>query len=206
MRLSKTFYKWPITIIDDKIDTKPIEDARVSFVRGNASEVSTLEQANVRKAGFAIILAEDTTPAADQKTVLTVLAIKDMNPSILSCAELNDANNEVHLRRVGCDVVVTASPLTAKLLAMSIENPAVNRVIKELVSRVQGNEIYRTPLPQIYIGKPFEQCLQGLKSSHEIITIGIERNGECLLNPKSAFPLKAGDFLLVISAQPPSLE
>ena len=206
LRLSKVFSKWPITIVDDTVSAKPVEDARVSFVRGNASEVSVLEQANIRQAKFAVVLAQDATPAADQKTVLTVLAIKNMNPSILSCAELIDENNEGHLRRAGCDVVVTASALTAKLLAMSIENPVVNRVIKELVSRVRGNEIYRVELPQRYVERPFELCLRELKSSHNVIVIGIERNGECLINPSFDFILKANDFLLVISEQPPSLE
>lgn len=204
LRLSQAFRKWPVTIIDEKTAAKPVEDRYVSFVRGNASEVSTLEQANVRRAGFAIILADGPTPAADQKTVLTVLAIKDLNPSILSCAELNDAHNEAHLRRAGCDVVVTASALTAKLLAMSIENPAVNRVVKELVSRA-GNEIYRVLLPQPYVGLTFEQCFRELKSSHEVIIIGVERQDKCLLNPASGFLLQEGDFLLVISQEPPIL-
>lgn len=204
--LSKVLSKWLITIIDDKVDTKPVDDPKVSFVHGNASEVSILEQANIREAKFAIVLAQDATPAADQRTVLTILAIKNMNPSILSCAELNDENNEGHLRRAGCDVVVTTSTLTAKLLAMSIENPVVNRVIKELVSRVRGNEIYRTKLPQRYIERPFEQSLRELKRSHNVIVIGIERDGECLINPVSDFILKTTDFLLVVSERPPFLE
>lgn len=206
LRLSKAFSKLSITIVDDKIDTKPVEDARVSFVHGNPSEVSVLEQANIREAQFAVVLAEDAAPTADQRTVLTVLAIKSMNPSILSCAELNDGKNEGHLRRAGCDVVVTASALTAKLLAMSIENPVVNKVIKELVSRVSGNEIYRVKLPQRYVERPFEQSLRELKSSHNVIVIGLERDGQYLVNPAADFVLKASDFLLVISEKPPSLE
>lgn len=206
LRLSKVFRKWPITIIDDKLNTKPVDDAKISFVHGNTSEVSALQQANIQEAKFAVVLAQEESPAADQKTVLTVLAIKNMNPSILSCAELNDENNESHLRHAGCDVVITASALTAKLLAMSIENPVVNKVIKELVSRARGNEIYRSKLPQKYIQMPFEQVLRELKSSHNVIVIGVERDGQCLINPAADFILRASDFLLVISEHHPSLE
>ena len=206
LRLSKMFRKWPITIIDDKIDTKPVDNTKVSFVHGNASEVSALQQANIQEAKFAVVLAQEESPVADQKTVLTVLAIKNMNPSIFSCAELNDENNESHLRHADCDVIVTASALTAKLLAMSIENPVVNRAIKELVSRVRGNEIYRAELPQQYVQRSFEQALQELKSSHNVIVIGVERDDQCLINPAADFILRDSDFLLVISEGPPSLK
>lgn len=204
LRLSKGFRDWPITIIDDKIETKPIDDAKVSFVRGSASEVSVLRQANIGEAKFAIVLAEDNTTVADQKTVLTILALENINPSIVSCAELNDTNNEEHLRRAGCDIVVNTPALTSKLLAISLQNPAVNRVIKELVSGV-GNEIYRVELPQRYVGRPFAESLPELKSSHGVITIGVERDGECLINPPPDLILKATDFLLVISEEAPSL-
>jgi len=35
LRLSRKFRKWPITIIDDRIDTKPVEDAKVTFIFGS---------------------------------------------------------------------------------------------------------------------------------------------------------------------------
>ena len=82
LRLSRRFRNWPITIIDDRIDTKPIEHAKVTFVHGSPADTSVLERANTREAAFVIVFAEDATPTADQKTALTVLAIKNLNPSI----------------------------------------------------------------------------------------------------------------------------
>lgn len=206
LRLSQRFHRWPITIIDDKVETKPIEDGKVTFVHGTPADTSVLERANIRQAGFVIVFAEDGTPAADQKTALIVLAIKTLNPSIQSCAELNDARNEVHLRRAGCDVVVNTADMTSKLLALSIENPAVNRVVKELVSRTRGNEVYRVRPPQSYASKPFEEPFQALKRSHNLIVIGVERGEECIINPRVDFTLREGDYLLVISEQSPTLE
>lgn len=204
LRMSERFRKTPITIIDDNIETKPIVDTKVSFVRGIASEMSVLKEANISKARFAIVLAEDSTPAADQKTVLTVLAIESINPSIASCAELNDANNEGHLRRAGCEILVNSSSLTSKLLAMSLQNPAVNQIIKQLVSGV-GSEIYRVELPERYVGQSFANLLPELKNSHNVVTIGLERDGKYLLNPQSDLITKANDFLLVLSEEAPYL-
>lgn len=204
LQISNQFRNMPITIIDGKIDSKPIDSHNVSFVRGNASEVSILKQANIGEAKFAIVLAEDNTPVADQKTVLTILAIENINPSITSCAELNDLNNEGHLRRANCDIIVNTSNLTGRLLAMSLKNPSVNKIIKELVSEV-GNEVYRVELPQRYIGHHFGDTLPELKKTNNVITIGIERDGECVLNPPADLILKDTDFLLVISEEPPQL-
>ena len=52
----------PIIIIDDVIDTNPVQDARVSFLKGNASERSMLNKANIAEAKYAIVLAENNTP------------------------------------------------------------------------------------------------------------------------------------------------
>jgi voltage-gated potassium channel len=193
-----------ITIIDDSINTKPIDDARISFVKGNASELSVLDRANISEAKFAIVLAENSTPAADQKTVLTVLTIEKRNPSIITCAELNDPNNEGHLRDAGCDIIVNVSTLSSRLLVMSLLNPATNSIIKDLVSQ-EGNEIYRVPLPQQYVNRVFLDTLLDLKKLHGVITIGIERDGECLLNPSESETLRSGDMLLVLSTEAPSL-
>jgi voltage-gated potassium channel len=194
----------PIVIIDDKIDSKPIEDSRVSFVKGNASEVSTLNRANIAGAKYAVVIAEDDTTIADQKTVLTVLAIKKTNPEIITCAELIDVNNEDHLNHAGCNVIINTSMLSSRLLAMSLQNPSVNVIIRELISQY-GNEIYKVPIPLKYIGRSFLNTLPELKQSHSVIVIGIERSGKTMMNPPSEEVLKTGDNLLVISLESPLL-
>ena len=203
LRHSGVFAKLPITIIDDTIDATPVRDPRVSFIRGSPSMVKVLEQANIRQAKYAIVLAKNQTAAADQQTVLTVLAIKDINPSIHTCAELNDANNEGHLRRAGCDVMVNTNMLTSKLLALSLQNPVANRVIGELAS-FRGSEIYRVPVPGEAQGCRFDEMLVTCKKEHDAIIIGVERNGKTLVNPAADFELQPGDQLLVISRHAPT--
>ena len=205
LRHTERFQKWPITIIDDKIETKPVDDDNVSFVRGNASEIHVLKQANVEEAQFAIVVAEDESIAADQKTVLTVLAIEHLNPTIISVAELNDGNNEQHVRHAGCDIVVDTSSLTSKMMAMSLRNPVINKIVKELVSR-RGNDVFRVPVPKQYLGKSFAETMAEMKNSHGVITIGIERDGESILNPPANMVFQKKDFLLVIAKELPSLE
>jgi voltage-gated potassium channel len=202
LRQSDMFNKSPITVIDGGIDANPSNDSRTSFVHGFPSEVKTLEQANIREARYAIVVAKDKTPAADQQTVLTVLAIKNINPQVYICAELNDANNEGHLRRSGCDTIVNTSSLTSGLLALSLENPVVSGVIRELAS-FRGNEVYRVKVPDGVAGSRFGDILNDYKKGHDAILIGIEREGKPLLNPSADLELKTSDYLLALSEQCP---
>jgi voltage-gated potassium channel len=195
----------PITIIDDKIESKPVADSDVSFIRGNASEISVLNRANIAEAKFAIVLAHDDTAIADQKTVLTVLAIKAANHAIVSCAELNDVNNDEHLKRAGCDIVINVSSLASRMMAMSLKNPAVNDIVKSLVSQ-EGSEIYRIAVPKQYLGRSFIDILSEMKKAHDIIPVGVERDGEYLFNPAASLQLKDTDLLLVLSEETPVIK
>ncbi len=192
----------PVVIIDEKIETKPSDAPDVFFVRGNASEMAVLQRANITEAKFAIVLAENSLPAADQKTVLTVLAVEKSNSRIISSAELNDPNNAEHLKRAGCDIIINSTDITSKLLAMSLLNSSVTAVITDLVSG-EGQELYHVPNPQKLSGSRFGDALVKLKNEYDIILIGLERNNESILNPQADFTLQSGDYLLVISEEMP---
>ena len=166
---------------------------------GSPSEIEILERANLHHAKYAIVLATDSTPAADQKTVLTVLAIESLNPSIMTCAELRDPNNAGYLSRANCDIIVNTTLLTSKFLAMSVENRVVSEVITGLVTHNHGSEISALKLPKKYEGTTFKGPYEELKSSQNLTVIGIERNQDSLLNPSLDFVLQPGDTLLVIS-------
>lgn len=204
VRSMKNLQKLPITIIDDTLEMKPIDDPDLTFVRGSAAEVAVLQQANIAQARYAIVLAKDSTSAADQKTVLTVLAIEKSNPAIVSSAELNDSNNAEHLERAGCDIIINSPDLTSKLLAMSLQNCTITSVITDLISG-EGQELYRVRLTGQYTGKSFAQLMMELKESHDIIAVGLERDSKCLLNPTMNTVAQEGDFLLAIASDPPVL-
>jgi len=152
IRLNEDLKSMPVTIIDDAIETRPVEEPSVSFVRGNAAETEVLHRANIGEARYAIVLASDSSPQADQKTVLVVLAIERENPAVITSAEINDMDNAVHLKRAGCDIIVNSPDLTSRMLAMSIQNSSITEIITDLVSG-EGNELYRNAVPPRYAGK-----------------------------------------------------
>jgi len=191
-----------ITIIADNISASPVHNRRISFIKGNSSELQTLQRANINQARYVIVLAENGMPAADQKTVLTVLAIKKSNPSAIISAELIDINNEEHLKQAGCEITINAPMVSARLLSMSILNPTANAVISELISQ-KGNEVYRIKTPEKYIGIQFLDALSELKKHQNILTIGIERGGNVLLNIDAKERIQPDDLLMIISEDSP---
>ena len=204
IRTNEELQHMPVTIVDELIETKPVDDGNMTFVRGNATEMSILKQANVGEAKYAIVLACDSTSQADQKTVLTVLAIEKENPNIVTSAEINDMNNAEHLQRAGCDIIVNSPDLTSRMLAMSIQNSSITRVITDLISGDE-NELYRNRIPKLYVGKKYGQLLSELKQDHDVILIGLERDGKCILNPPSDIIAAENDYLLLIAQDNSSL-
>ena len=96
---------------------------RVKYVRGNYCHESVLERANVRSAEAALILADEvsgTTANADERTILTTLAIKTMEPHVVTCAELLNRDNEQHLQRAEVDDIIVSGEATGLLLASSV--------------------------------------------------------------------------------------
>ncbi len=174
IRAAATLEKLHVTIIDEHCETKPADDSNVTFVRGNAADAAVLKLANVNEAKYAIVLADDGSASADQKTVLTILTIEKSNPEIISSAELRDSSYAEHLHNAGCDIIINSSDITGKLLAMSLQNTSVSRVITDLVSG-EGEELYRVKVPAKYAGRDFLTLLKELKAVYNIVIIGIER-------------------------------
>lgn len=205
IRAAAALEKLHVTIIDEHCETKPVDDSNVTFVRGNAADAAVLKLANVDEAKYAIVLADDGSSSADQKTVLTVLTIEKSNAEIISSAELRDSSYAEHLKDAGCDIIINSSDITGKLLAMSLQNTSVSRVITDLVSG-EGDELYRVKVPVKYIGRDFITLLKELKTVYNIVIIGIERGEESTLNPPSEFTVKEGDYLLVVAPEYPQLD
>jgi voltage-gated potassium channel len=202
LRSTEALKKLPVTIIDENCETKPADDSGVTFVRGNATDVKTLKLANIDEDKYAIVLAGDDLSTADQKTVLSILTIEKNNSNIISSAELIDSNNADHLRDAGCDIIINTSDMTSKLMAMSLLNSNIVKVVTDLVSG-DGEEIYRTKIPKKYAGYSFIKLLQELKISHNVVLIGVERDGESILNPPSDFTANENDYLVVVAREQP---
>lgn len=173
---------YPSIVLVNSCDPSPIGEiinahtnSEISFVAGDFSKDAILDKANIRHAECVIVVADSnelTSNKADEKTIITVLTVKNMNPKIRVFAHVINPDNAPHLRRAKADDIVISDKYSGFLLAMHVTNPGVPRLFDELLS-IEGNEIVRLPIPDTFIGKPFWELTNHYKDKNDCMLIGI---------------------------------
>lgn len=208
----------PIVVVAEFIETpeqdlKRLNRSHLYLHTGDYTIIDVLESVGIYHASRAILLADATHPRSDQdrdaRTVLAALTIEKLNPNIYTCAQLLDRKNNVQLRVAGVEDVVIADELASHLIATSARNQGSVDVLAELLTVQVGNQVYKIPLPQSWVGLSFWDTAERLKEQFDTILIAVERrtNGhrETLVNPPKALQLVYGDCLVVIARRLPPI-
>ncbi|MBS1271442.1 MAG: Voltage-gated potassium channel Kch [Candidatus Marinimicrobia bacterium] len=158
-------------------------DIELSFVRGDSTREVVLERANVTKAQ-AVIVVPDTmavdSKTADERTVLTTLAIKGLSNQIRVIAFLQDRDNQNHLRRAEVDEIVVSDEFGGYLLAANVVEPGVPQSVRELLDPGTERNLHRRKAPKHLIGKPFEEVFRHYYEEEDEIAIGTYAEDETI--------------------------
>jgi len=127
----------------------------IKFVRGDFSREPILNRANVKHADSAIVIPDSGAVGADEKTLLTILTMKSLNPKIKVCAHILNRENRQHVKRANADEVIVSDQYTAFFLANNILYPGAAQVASEMLDYERGNDVHRVPIPEEFVGKPF---------------------------------------------------
>lgn len=188
-----------LVIIAD-LESKPIDDEMIILVRGDATDETVLRRANIEHAASALILSGASEGSgADAPGILTVLTIESINSEVYTCIELQDASNVQHCKRANADEILVSGQLNAKLLANSFLYHGASQVLTELVSGSSGNDFTKIRLPESLVGKSFAECLQVMHKNDRTILIGVETDGQRMVNPES-HTMRSGDQVFVIKS------
>ncbi|MBL7959327.1 NAD-binding protein [bacterium] len=179
---------YPSIVLVNSSDPGPVSEiisrhteSEISFVAGDFSKDAILERASIRQAESVIIVAdinEITANKTDEKTIITSLTVKNMNPKVRLYAHIINPDNVSHLRRAKADDVVISDKYSGFLLAMHVTGPGVPRVVDELLTFSYGNEIVRMDIPDEFIGKTFGQLCSYFSEKKRAILIGVTRESK----------------------------
>jgi len=194
--------KKPIVIISENISEKTfpeldeLEEFRnIYLVDGDPSNEFNLKRAKITKAFSCIILSQTSAGEyADAQSILIAMTInqlcKESRCSIIHIiAESIAPKNYEHLKKAGCNEIVSAGDFALRLIAQSALTPGLSKVYSNLITvSEETNEIYQLPVPPQYIGKTFEELgadvLKKRDMSNPSILIGVKSEGKILLNPR----------------------
>lgn len=150
-------------------------DIQISFVRGDSTREIVLERANITRSQ-AVIIVPDTvavdSKTADERTVLTTLAIKGISSPIRVIAFLQDRDNQSHLRRADVDEIVVSDEFGGYLLAANVVEPGVPQSVRELLNPSTEQNLHRRKAPKHLVGHPFQEVFQYFYEEEDEIAIG----------------------------------
>jgi voltage-gated potassium channel len=189
-----------IILIDESLGTNPIRDENVHFIRGRAHRDDILLKARIQTAQKVIITSDQNLDElqADMNTVLTLLAIKGLNPSIYCIAEILTSEQANNARRAGADELIQTNTLTSAVILNSLFTEGHVNSLLDFLGELNGKHLsYLSPW-QDTLGKSFKEASSLLLTNH-IILIGIKKRDDIFVNPQNNIIIEQDDELLAIT-------
>ncbi|WP_079507225.1 potassium channel family protein [Mesobacillus jeotgali] len=190
-----------LILVDDTLGSNPIKDDNVHFIRGRANKDETLLNAGISTAKKVIITSDQNLDElqADMNTILTLLAIKGLNPDIRCIAEIQTSEQINNARRAGADELIPTNALTSAVLLNSISSPEVVSPLLDLLGELNGKHLSYIEAEASLINKDFPEASSFLQRERKIILIGIKRGDNVIVSPLNNIKIKYDDQLLAIS-------
>lgn len=217
----------------DKIRLAEYESRGVTFVSGDTCDKKLLSQIGAHRSKSMIILADDSAEDPDGKTALIVLAMRslckelkvpaDEQPRI--CVEVRNHRKMGLIRDAGAQEVVCHEDYGLGILVQAAFSKNIVGVYDDLLRYSKSTcETYilttsarnvLTHIPEqvwreVFEGKSFSAAMEVFRTVRDhrnpAILIGIERDDEIILNPRSDLNLTLGDSLIVIAWEQPRLD
>jgi voltage-gated potassium channel len=178
-----------IVVVDP--DPRAIEEATsagLTGVLGDAGRTEVLRRTSVEKARAVVVAAN-----RDDASVLIVLTVRQLNPSVPITASVREEENASLLRQSGADSVITTSATSGRLLGLSPDQPGVVHVVEDLLTAGRGLDLQQRPVTPSEVGLPARHLRD--------VVLSVERGGRHLrFDDPLIGTLQSGDVLVVVKA------
>lgn len=181
-----------IVVISTKIKKEIDEDdffglqhdlKNFEFIHGEPTEHDILKRAHVTKAKTVILLADDDTHAADERTFLRAMAISSYcheigdttEDNIYIIAELNTSKLKTSLLKTAdVNEVVTTSEIGSDIILQGMFNHGISEAIESILTYNEFNEFYTVDLREYsnLRGHTYDELLIKLREKG-ILLLGI---------------------------------
>ena len=189
-----------IALIDSTLDHTPLPKSYVHFIKGVANQDSVLLQANIQDAVKVIITADPNLGEiqADMNSILTLLAVKGLNPDVETIIEILTSEQMANAKRAGADEIIQTNILTSFVMHQSITSQDMVTSFLDLFYQLseekiifQVAEVDEVDVDYTSLGTKYMQAGQTL--------LGVKRGGATILNPPQPFSIEKHDQLIFIT-------
>ncbi|MGI9256692.1 MAG: ion channel, partial [Salinispira sp.] len=134
-------------------------NTEIKFIRGDIASEAILMRANIYAAKNCIIIPDESGGksflSADDKTILSALAVKGINADIHLTAQIIHDQNAAHLERAQVDEVVYGDEIIRHILSSSTVTHGIPMILQELLDPISPKRLNIQKISSSFIGKPF---------------------------------------------------
>jgi voltage-gated potassium channel len=185
----------PVVVIDRKIEElrDEIEDFSASYVLGDATESSILEEAGIAEAASLV-----TCLPNDADNVYICLNARSIRKDLYIIARANSKEAEEVLGKAGADRVISPYSLTGHRMALLCIRPTVTRFLDSVSHDFKFEEI-KIPPGSSLMGKQLKES--GIrKVSRAIVVAVVQKDGHIIPNPGPDTELHAEETLIMLGS------
>ncbi|MFT5685211.1 MAG: voltage-gated potassium channel [Myxococcota bacterium] len=204
-RLLKDLIQQPdspqVIVLTDDDDIPQFKHSHIFYLFKDPTTAEGLATARVKHADVVVILADNRAGAAqdiDARTILTVLAVEQLRPSVHTIAELLLEDNVFHAENASVDEVIIAGEFTGAMLSQAVQSPGMTDVFADLFDAGIGSFVQEI-LPGDLVGKRFTDASAVLMAECEGILLGLKRGGVAVLAPGDNPMIEGDDRLILLS-------
>lgn len=160
----------------------------VPVIWGDGSAASVLKRAGIREAEAFIAVT-----GKDEVNLIACEIAKTVCQAPKTIAKVNNPKNVANMKRLGVDIVISATDSIIGLFEREVDH----RAIQELIPLNDGKAaVYQIELPEDFAYSGRELLNIGLPEGCNIISV---TRGGALIIPRGRTKLMSGDTLLVVS-------
>lgn len=188
-----------VTLIDETLEYNPLPHKNLHFIQGRANRDEVLLKTNIHSARKVIITADQNKNElhADMNSILTLLAVKGLNPKLPCIVEILTAEQSENARRAGADEIIQTNLLTSFVMINSITSQELVNSFLGLLNQLDKRKLTFQPASEEIINQSFQHLSQ-MFIVEGILLLGIKRGEETIVNPPHPFIVAGEDQLIVI--------
>lgn len=200
MQLSFLKPSMDLVLIDETVETNPLPANAVHLIKDDPTFDETLIKANIKDAHIVIITSDQKKDeaAADMGTILTLLAVKGVNPRVYCVAEILTLQQVNNAKRAGADEIIQTNLFTSYMMTNCILSHGLSNAALALFNHLKGNTLKYIAASDDLFGKNFATCSKILLMENQQLLIGVKRDGNTMINPPIDLRIQFQDELLVI--------
>ena len=142
-------------------------EIELDFVKGDFTKDQTLRRASINSSSSVVILADSSSVKdPDEKTLIAILAVRSISPSVRIIAEVVSEDKAKHISRAGADKVIRYGEFNPFAIGMYASYPAIYDLMYTIL---KDGRMKMENIPGDAVGKSFKEVFSDFKRDGKLI-------------------------------------